>query len=225
VPSSPSFDPDLFAFFRDLKADNSRAWFEANRERYIRSVEGPMLQFITDVGARLPQISKAFRADARRFGGSLYRLQRDTRFSPDKSPYKTWTAAIFRHRSARKGHQAPGFYLHLDPEHNFGGGGAYRPDQPVLTRIRQYLAEHVDDWQKVRDTGIEIRGERLTRVPAGFSRTHPLAEDLKMKDFYTGVGFSEADVTAPGFIDRYLDCCQQAAPLVKFLTRSLNLAW
>jgi len=225
VPSSPSFDPDLFAFFRDLKTHNTREWFEGHRDRYVRSVEAPMLRFIADVGARLPEISKAFRADARRFGGSLYRLQRDTRFSPDKSPYKTWTAAIFRHRSAKKGHQAPGFYLHLDPEHNFGGGGAYRPDQAVLTKIRQYLVEHVDDWRSVMDTGIEIRGERLMRVPAGFPRTHPLAEELKLKDFYIGLAFSDAQVTAPDFLDQYMACCRKSAPLVRFLTQALDLAW
>ena len=220
-----AFDPDLFAFLGDLKRHNDRDWFAANRDRYVRSVEAPMLQFIGDVGARLPEISTAFRADARRFGGSLYRMQRDTRFSPDKSPFKPWTAAIFRHRSARKGLQLPGFYLHVEPGHTFAGGGLYHPDQPTLTRIRQYMTGHVEDWQAVKKSGLEIQGSRLTRVPAGFDRKHPLAEDLKWKDLYCGVDFTEADVVAPDFLDRYITVCRQSAPLVRFLTRALDLAW
>jgi uncharacterized protein (TIGR02453 family) len=157
-----AFDSDLFAFLGDLKRHNDRDWFAANRDRYVRSVEAPMLQFIGDVGTRLPEISPAFRADARRFGGSLYRMQRDTRFSPDKSPFKPWAAAIFRHRSARKGHQLPGFYLHVEPGHTFAGGGLYHPDQPTLTRIRQYMTGHVEDWQAVKASSVEIQGSRLT---------------------------------------------------------------
>lgn len=220
-----AFDPDLFAFLSDLKRHNDRDWFGANRDRYVRSVEAPMLQFIGAVGTRLPEISAAFRADARRLGGSLYRMQRDTRFSQDKSPFKPWTAAIFRHRSARTGHQLPGFYLHVEPGHTFAGGGLYHPDQPTLTRIRQYMTGHVEDWQAVKASGIEIQGSRLTRVPAGFDRKHPLAEDLKWKDLYCGVDFTETEVVAADFLDRYIAVCRQSAPLVRFLTRALDLAW
>lgn len=219
------FGPELFEFLTDLRQNNDRAWFSAHHARYAAAVEAPMLQFITDVGARLAAISPAFRAIPRRMGGSLYRMQRDTRFSPDKSPYKPWTAAIFRHRSARKGHQHPAFYLHLAPDHNFGGGGLYHPDQPVLTQVRQYMAGHIDEWRAVRNTGIEIQGDRLTRVPAGFDRSHRLADDLKLKSQYTGVSFSEAEVTSDDFLERYMECCATSAPLVRFLTRALDLSW
>jgi uncharacterized protein (TIGR02453 family) len=219
------FTPDLFSFLTDLKRNNTREWVAANRDRYVRSVETPMLEFITQVGERLPAVSPAFRAVARRMGGSLYRLQRDTRFSPDKSPYKTWVAAIFRHRSARGGHGLPAFYLHLDPAHSFGGGGSYRPDQPTLTRIRRFIVEHEKEWRAVRETAAPIQGERLLRVPAGFPRTHPLAEDLKLKDFYTGVTFTGDDVVARDFLDRYMRAIAEAAPVARFLTRALDLAW
>src|SRR5262245_65242288 len=102
------FSADLFSFFRDLKRHNDREWFAANKDRYVESVETPMLEFIRQVGERLPSISPAFRADARRFGGSLYRIYRDTRFSADKAPYKTWIAARFKHRSVRGEVEGPG---------------------------------------------------------------------------------------------------------------------
>ena len=219
------FTPNLFAFLADLKRNNTREWFAASRDRYVESVETPMLDFIGQVAARLPAVSPAFRAVARRAGGSLYRLERDTRFSPDKSPYKTWVAAIFRHKSARTGHGLPAFYLHLDPAHSFGGGGIYRPDQPTLTRIRQFMIENEKDWRAVRAAGGPLQGEQLKRVPSGFPRDHPLADDLKLKDFYVGVNFTEDQVIAPDFLDRYMSAVAEAAPIARFVTRALNLAW
>ena len=73
MPAQGPFAPDLFAFFRDLKRHNDREWFTANKDRYVASVEGPMLQFIREVGDRLPEISKSYRADSRRFGGQATR--------------------------------------------------------------------------------------------------------------------------------------------------------
>jgi uncharacterized protein (TIGR02453 family) len=135
---SAHFTPAFFKFLRDLKAHNDRAWFQANRERYVADVEAPMLQFITDVGERLPDISPAYVANRRRVGGSMYRISRDTRFSADKSPYKTWVAATFKHRSFSKDVPTPGFYLHLGPKECFAGGGIYHPEMPTLTKIRQH---------------------------------------------------------------------------------------
>src|SRR5688572_18269530 len=191
--SGASFTPDLFAFFRDLKRHNDREWFTANKDRYVASVEAPMLQFIRDVGERLPEISKSYRADARRFGGSLYRIYRDTRFSADKAPYKTWIAAHFRHRAARKDVETPGFYVHIGPGEVFAGGGIYHPSMPVLTRIRQHIVDNPRGWKAVRDSGLEIEGQSLKRAPAGFDPAHRFIEDRRRKDFYAGEEFTEAD--------------------------------
>ena len=150
---APFFTPALFTFLRDLKRHNDRAWFAAQKDRYVEEVEAPMRRFIAAAGERLPSISRSIVADPRRSGGSLYRIYRDTRFSADKSPYKTWTAAHFRHRAAGKEQTAPGFYLHLGPAENFGGGGIYHPDRPTLTRIRQHIVEApegLDDGREER---------------------------------------------------------------------------
>ena len=219
------FTPDFFAFLRDLKRHNDRDWFAANKERYVASVEAPMLQFIRDVGERLPEISSQYRADLRRFGGSLYRIYRDTRFSPDESPFKTYTAAHFRHRASTRDVETPGFYLRLGGGENYGGGGIYHPSMPTLTKIRQRIVSEPRAWDVVKKAGIQIEGASLVRAPAGFDANHRYIEDLRRKDFYAGVEFSEADVTAPGFIDRFMDCCRETAPMVRFLTESLGLRW
>lgn len=219
------FQPSFFAFLRDLKRHNTREWFAANRERYVADIETPMLTFITDVGARLPSISSAFVADPRRSGGSMYRIYRDTRFSADKSPFKTWVAAHFRHRAARKDQATPGFYLHLSPTDCFGGGGIYHPDTATLTRIRQRIVGHPKAWAAVLRSGVTIEGERLTRAPAGFDPSHRYVEDLKWKDLYAGSEFRVAQVTRPDFLEQFLESCRQVSPLVEFLTRAIDLRW
>ncbi len=184
-----------------------------------------MLSFIADVAPRLRSISRAYVADPRRMGGSLFRIYRDTRFSPDKSPFKTWMAARFAHEARRKVEGVPGFYLHLQPRDCYGGGGIYHTETPVLTRIRQHIVAAPEAWDKVLASGIEIEGDRLKRPPAGFAANHRHIEDLKRKDLYTLTAFTERDVTSVDFLDRYMASCERAAPLIEFLTRALGLRW
>jgi uncharacterized protein (TIGR02453 family) len=219
------FSPALFAFLRELKANNAREWFESNRERYVSDVQAPMLRFITDLGPPLRAIGPAVVADPRRSGGSMYRIYRDTRFSADKSPYKTHVAAHFAHERRKQAPSVPGFYLHLEPGDSMGGGGIYHPDSPTLTRIRLAIVENGRRWAAVKRTGIAIEGDRLSRAPAGFDAGHRFIEDLRLKDFYALTSFSQREVCAPDFLDRYVACCREAAPLVAFLTRSMGWRW
>lgn len=220
---SAHFTPALFTFLRRLKANNTREWFQTHREVYERDVEGPMLRFITDLGPRLAAISPAFVADPRRHGGSLYRIYRDTRFSGDKSPYKTNVAATFRHREHKQVPSVPGFYLHLEPGDCLGGGGIYHPEMPTLTLIRLAIVNDAKRWQAVRDSGVDIEGDSLKRAPAGFDQAHRFVEDLRRKDFYALERFTQRDVCAPDFMERYVEACRNVAPLVGFIARALSL--
>jgi uncharacterized protein (TIGR02453 family) len=220
-----SFSPGLFTFLRQLKSHNNREWFEANRARYVADVEAPMLQFIADLAPRLRAISKAIVVDRRRFGGSMYRIYRDTRFSADKSPYKTHVAAHFRHEGRKTHHSVPGFYLHLEPGGSIGGGGIYHPDAPTLARIRTAMVENEKAWAAVKKLGLEIEGETLKRAPAGFDAKHRFVDDLKRKDIYALVSFTDAEVVGPDFLDRYTESCHRVAPLVEFLATALRLKW
>jgi uncharacterized protein (TIGR02453 family) len=184
-----------------------------------------MLRFIGDLAPRLRRISRAYVADPRRTGGSMFRIYRDTRFSADKSPFKTWAAARFAHEARKQTDSVPAFYLHLGPEEIYGGGGVYHVDMPALTRIRQQIVEAPARWAAVRRTGITIEGDALTRPPKGFDPQHRFIEDLKRKDLYSLVEFEEADSVADDFLDRYAAACERAAPLVEFLTKALGLRW
>ena len=224
---SPSFSPELFAFLRELRANNDREWFAMNRARYEEVVREPALDFVSDFAPGLARISPRFVADARPVGGSLFRIHRDVRFSRDKSPYKTHLGIRFRHERAADT-AAPGYYLHLEPGSVFAGAGIWHPDSPTLRRLRDAIVADPERW--VRATTEEpfaptyrLGGEQLKRAPAGFPADHPLVEDLKRKSF-TGVAtLSEADAVAPGFVAAWEDVCARAAPFLRFVCDAVGV--
>ena len=218
--------PGLFRFLKDLKAHNDRDWFQENKGRYEAEARDPMLRLIAEFSGPLSSISRHFIADPRPSGGSMFRIYRDTRFSKDKSPYKTHLAAHFPHRAVNAGGvHGPGFYLHLEPGGSFAGGGLWHPDPDSLFKVRQAIAAKPAAWTALSQSGLEIEGETLKRVPQGFASDHPCAEDLKLKDFYTTLSFTNAQVLAPDFLDQVTRACQWAAPLVAFLCKALDLPW
>ena len=219
------FEPDLFRFLKELKRNNRKDWFEQNKPRYELVVKRPLLRFIADFDARIRTLSKYFHGDARPAGGSMFRIYRDTRFSRDKSPYKTHAAAHFPHRAAGKDVHTPGFYLHIEPGNSMGGGGLWQPDAPALKQVRDHLVERPKEWKAVVSTRMEIIGDSLKRPPAGYDAEHPFVEDLKRKEFAVLLQFTDRQVCAPDFMDRYLKACRSAAPLVRFLAKAVGLPW
>ncbi len=222
MPAAAHFTPALFGFLGELAENNERAWFEANRKRYLRDVRDPMLRFIEDFAPYLDEISPHYVADPRPNGGSLFRIHRDIRFSKDKRPYKTNAGAHFRHAAGRDAH-APGFYLHLEPGGVFAASGVWHPDGPALNRIRQSIVDRPNEWRRATRAVGPLAGESLKRPPRGFDADHPLVEDLKRKEYFALVRFGEADACADDFIDRFAGTCRQFAPLTAFLTASLGL--
>jgi uncharacterized protein (TIGR02453 family) len=224
-----SFGPELFSFLADLRANNDREWFAANRDRYEEHLLEPAVAFIDSFAPRLEKISPHFRADARPSGGSLFRIYRDTRFSKDKSPYKTNVGIHFRHERAKDA-RAPGYYLHIGPDEVFAGGGIWHPDTDAATRIREAIVADPERWRRATRTGafarrLELGGDSLKRVPSWADPEHPLAEDLKRKDFFGWARLTENDVLAPGFVDEYGRICRAAAPLMRFLCDALEVQY
>jgi uncharacterized protein (TIGR02453 family) len=219
------FDEGLFDFLRALKTHNDREWFQAHKARFEADVKEPMLAFIMAFAGPLQDINKHFLADPRPMGGSMFRIFRDTRFSKDKSPYKTNVGAQFRHRDCTKDVHSPGFYLHLEPGECFVSTGLWHPDPASLAKIRERIVAQTRAWKALRDSGLEVMGETLKRVPQGFDPGHPFAEDLKLKDFYTHTPLADQEVCAPDFLERFTAACERGAPLAAFLTKALDLPW
>lgn len=220
------FGKGLFRFLEDLKAHNDREWFQANKARYEAEARDPMLRFLAAFSGPLAGVNRHFEADPRPTGGSMFRIYRDTRFSKDKTPYKTHIAAHFPYRATGAGGvHGPGFYLHLESGASFAGGGLWHPDPDSLFKVRQAIAAKPKSWKAIRESGLEIQGDALKRVPQGFDPSHSWAEDLKHKDFYLGTGFTDAQVLAADFLERVTAACKQASPLVKFVCKALELPW
>ena len=227
--TSQPITPALFDFLRDLKASNERQWFEANKERYRTEVRDPVLDFIVAFAQPLKKISPHFLADPRANGGSLFRIYRDTRFSKDKTPYKTNVGAHFRHAAGKDAH-APGFYLHLEPGTCFAGCGIRHPDNHTLGRIRGAIIDRPDEWRRIttakafRET-FELMGESLKRPPRGYDPEHPLMEDLKRKDYVAITSFSEADASRPDFLNRFTAIARKGSAFVGFLSQAVGVPY
>ena len=221
------FTPALYRFLRDLSEHNDREWFKDHKDRYVEAVQEPALEFIIDAGPKLEEISPHFTADARVVGGSLFRIQRDIRFSKDKTPYKQNTGVQFRHEAGKDAH-APGFYLHLEPGGSFAGVGLWRPETAVAYEIRDFIVEHPDQWREATQskefTDVwSLGGDSLVRPPRGHDPDHPLIEDLKRKDFIATTRLSQKTVTSEGFLDEYIDLNRRAAPFMEFLCRATGV--
>ena len=155
------FTQAVFEFLEELALNNNKPWWEENKERYINKIREPALDFVTDFGQRLEEISPHFVADPRVNGGSLMRPYRDMRFAKGE-PYKTNVGIQFRHEQGKDVH-APGFYLHIEPGQSFAGVGLWNPETKVARAIRQSINDDPATWGKA---GIQIRSGRHGRSAA-----------------------------------------------------------
>lgn len=223
------FTPATTRFLSDLRGNNDRDWFTANKQRYENDVAAPALDFIAAMDPRLKKISPHFRAVAKKTGGSLMRVYRDTRFAKDKSPYKTNIGIQFRHELGRDVH-APGFYLHIEPQDVFLGVGSWHPEPKALARIRDAIVDNPAAWRKARDDRrfrerFELRGDSLKRPPRGFDAAHPMIEDLKRKDFIAIEELAVDEIYQAAFAEHVSRSFAAATPLIRFLCHSLDLAF
>lgn len=224
MPSQAYFSPELFRFLRQLKRNNRREWFLKNKERYDTVVREASLRFILDLNGPLQQVSPYLVSDPRPSGGSLFRIYRDVRFSSDKKPYKTHIGMHFSHRVPGKDAHTPGFYLHLEPGGCLVAGGSWRPDPHALLRIRQAIAADPKGW-KAATRGLQVDGDTLARPPRGFDPLHPCIVDLKHKDFYASLDFTDAQVCSTRFLPDFLRACRRLSPLLGFLSRAVGLRY
>ena len=219
------FPEDLIYFLRDLSKNNNRNWFAENKRRYQSSVVEPVKSFIITMGERLPEISMNFVADPRSNGGSMFRIYRDVRFSKDKRPFKENVGCQFRHIAGKTAH-APGYYVHIEPDAMFAGGGIWMPPNPILHQIRTAIVEHPDAWSNVLKSAESfggILGDRLKRVPRDFDPDSPHTEDLKLKSIFIKRDFSTDRISSPEILDTIFDTFAESAPLLRFITQALGL--
>ncbi len=221
------FGPEFFQFFTDIKENNDREWFAANKQRYDHEVIVPILDFIETIAEPLEKVSPYFLANPKKHGGSMFRIYRDVRFAKDKRPYKENAAIQFRHMNGRDAH-APGFYVHLEPGNIRFGGGVWMPASKQIKSIRQSISSDKAGWSRVRNNKKlnamfdELRGESLKRPPRGYDPAHPHIEDLKRKSFFLMHGATNTQAARADFVADVINGFKAASPLMRFLCRAVG---
>lgn len=207
-------------FLTDLARNNDRAWFAENRQRYesARDNFSSFVQAVLDKIVGFDPIFKGLEAK-----NCIFRINRDTRFSHDKSVYKTNFGAFMVRGGKKNGDKYPGYYLHIEPGQSFVAGGAYIPPAPWLNTIRENIADSGDLLLKIIDSpeyrkwfsGLE--GEKLKVPPRGFAKDHPYIELIKMKSFLAEKSFPDKQVVSPDFFEVVTGAFRAMKPLNDYL--------
>ena len=221
--------PQLFGFLSDLSGNNRRDWFQANKARYEADVLSPAVDLVNQLVQPLTKLAPMLIVSPKRHGGSVMRIYRDTRFSQDKTPYKTAVGVSFRHEADGTIH-APGVYLHLDPLGSFLGVGCWRPERVSLAAIRSGIQEQPEVWKRCINTKrfrqhFQLAGDSLKTAPRGIPRDHPQLHDLRRIDFIGTAPLDITEICAPDFIDKLHTRVKAAKPFMTFLCNALELPY
>jgi uncharacterized protein (TIGR02453 family) len=205
-------------FLRDLRANNNKPWFDANRARYTEAstafehlVSGILAQF--DIVDDLGGVSAK---------DCIFRIYRDTRFAADKSPYKTGMGALLG-RGGRK-HDGRSYYLHIQPDgQSLLAGGFFAPTPVELDRVRQAIASDASELKAIISSADFVRsfdamqGETLKVAPQGYAKDHPDVVLLRHKQFLAEHSLSDEQVLAPDLVSHILRVFTAMKPFVSYL--------
>ncbi len=222
------FTPEGIQLLADLARNNDRAWFAPRKADYERLLKEPLEALCVALAERFTARGLPLRADPKR---SPFRIYRDTRFSKDKSPYKTnlgasfpWVGAGGAGEAVDAGAHASGGYFNFQPGEMYAGGGLWMPEKPRLDAFRRSIVDSPDrvreafeDREFVAWFGDVHTHDSLKRIPAGYPQDHPMADMLRWKDIIFGRRLSDAEVCSPALPDMLVDGYATAMPVFSFL--------
>jgi uncharacterized protein (TIGR02453 family) len=220
----PGFPPETARFFRGLKRNNTREWFQARKAVYEEKVRAPMCALVEALNARMMRFAPEYVAEPAK---AIYRIYRDTRFSADKTPYKTHIAAVFTRRGLEK-HAGAGFYFSVSHEEVEVAGGVYMPGPEQLLAIRRQLLERHEDFRRLvnarplKSAMGDLQGDRLSRVPTGFPADHAAADLVRYKQWLLYVVLDAELAATSALFDEILKRFRAMAPVVEFLNAPLK---
>ncbi|MCW3161365.1 DUF2461 domain-containing protein [Chryseobacterium oryctis] len=215
---SATLSPNTFDFLQKLILNNNREWFNENKSLYTEAQQNLIL-FIEDLIQNMSEFDEELgKIDAKK---SLFRIYRDTRFSKDKSPYKTNFGASL---GMGKGSQKAGYYLHIEPGKSFIAGGIYMPDSSVLKELRKEISLYGDDFLTILNNKDfkkhfpELdQDDKLKKVPQGFEKENPMAEYLKLKSFIVVYNLTDEEILDKNSVKNLSKIFKLMKPLNDFL--------
>ncbi|MDP8979282.1 MAG: DUF2461 domain-containing protein [Acidobacteriota bacterium] len=221
MPSGFSgFPPEALKFLRDLKRNNRREWFQPRKEQFDQYVRAPMTDLVTALNAELARIAPEHVTDPAR---AIFRIYRDTRFSTDKTPYKTHIAARFPRRG--KDSSSGTFYFSISADEVAVGGGVYHPDPASMLLVRKHVAENHRELRRIlQNTRLkqslgELQGDELRRMPKGFDPAHPAADLIRKKDWFLYATLDAKLALGPELFKELRTRFRLLVPVLEFLAR------
>jgi uncharacterized protein (TIGR02453 family) len=217
--------PSTLKFLKDLKKNNNKPWFEKNKSVYLDAktdVNDAVGQLIEKLSKIDPDIANLHPQDC------TYRIYRDIRFSPDKTPYKVHMGA-YLNKGGKKTPTA-GYYIHFEPGAVMAGGGLWMPMAPDLNKVRQEIDYSFKEWSGILANRVFVKlfpkglskEDMLTRPPKGYEEGNPAIEYLKLKSFIVMRGFKDEDVLSKSFLKDLLKTFETMKGFVHFLNRAIE---
>lgn len=220
--AQPYFSTDALKFLRGLKRNNNREWFEARRAVFERELKKPMLAVIERVTDAMADFAPAHVRPAQK---AMMRIYRDTRFSADKTPYKTHVSAWWTHAGLEKT-SGGGYYFHLSPSEVVIAAGIYMPQREQLLAIRLQLLERHEEFRRLLNDkklrkvmDLDLDTAALTRPPKGFPAEHPGIDLIKQQQWGVLARLPAEATLGPGLVKEIVTRFRLAAPIVDFLNR------
>lgn len=217
--------PTTIEFLKELKSNNSKSWFDQNRKRYdimksdYISLAGRILEQMKDIDPSLDMVTAK---------DCIFRINRDVRFSADKSPYKT-NLGIALHPGGKKFNLAA-YYLHIEPGQSFIGGGLWMPEAPLLSKVRKEIHYFYHDLVDILNNPLYKKtfgsldvedGQKLTRPPKGYEAEDPAIEFLKLKSFTASTPLPDEMLTSDKLVGHIINTFTILKPLIGFINRGL----
>lgn len=213
-------------FLKDLQKNNNKPWFDAHRKLYedAKNDFASFIQTVIDKYGKKDESIAHLKAKE-----CMFRINRDVRFSKDKSPYKNNMGA-YMNGSGKKAITG-GYYFHCQPGQSFVGGGLWMPMPPELSKVRQEIDYNFDEFKKIIGSKKfkSVYGDLsrdaeyvLTRVPKGYEADNPATDYLKMKSFVATVSLKDADLTSKDLTKKVLTAFETLQPMLSFVNRSIQ---
>ncbi len=221
------FTEETIEFFKELKVNNNKEWFTENKNQYEKYVKKPAKSFVADMGVLFADKGLPFAANIKK---AIFRINRDIRFSKDKSPYKTHLGIFFPYtisESDKKPVNSLGLYFHFEPDMYFIAGGLHSPEPDRLKALRLRLDHDYKSFGNiVNDRGfLEIfpeglQGEQLKTAPKGFDTEHPGIEYLRYKQFFATHPVKKEDTFSPVLNEEIIKCGVTLMPMLDYLNET-----
>lgn len=211
-----------FTFLDKLKENNNSEWFKANDEVY-REARSDVISFVSQVIQGLSIMDKSIQLQYLLPHKCIKRINRDIRFSLNKTPYKSHFFVTFNPGGYKS--EGPGYYMSIEPNSSFVGGGVYMPPTAVLNKFRKEIQFNLAEWEeiinapsflKMYPNGVETSSS-LKTSPRGFDKDSEAIEYLRMKGYHTSRNLSNKELTSPDAISTVLNAYKEVHPMIRFL--------